>query len=142
MDNIKAGGDGFTDTNKLQGAFPGYQFPDSPTIDNTYVTGSSFGIKALGYGRFSLAANISGSLTASVSVKYNVTSTPPKILLVDKISNGQVVSASASGTGDQTGAWQTLTVNTLSSSPIDVVLVNADIDDASYVHFSNFDLNG
>jgi len=142
MSNIKAGGDGFTDTNKLQGAFPGYQFPDSPTIDNTYVTGSNFGIKALGYGGFALAANISGSLTASVSVKYNVTSDPPKLILVDKISNGQVVSASASGTGDQTGTWQTLTVNTLSSSPIDVVLVNADTDDASYVHFSNFDLNG
>ena len=142
MNNIKAGGDGFTDANKLQGAFPGYQFPDSPTIDNTYVTGSDFGIKVEGYGGFALAANISGSLTASVSVKYNVTSTPPKILLVDKISDGQIVSASASGTGDQTGAWQTLTVNTLSSSPLDVVLVNADTDDASYVHFSNFDLNG
>ena len=142
MGNIKAGGEGFTDTNKFQGAFPGYQFPDSPTINNTYITGSDFGIKIEGYGGFSLAANISGSLTASVSVKYNVTSDPPKILLVDKISNGQVVSASASGTGDQTGAWQTLTVNTLSSSPIDVVLVNADTDDDSYVHFSNFDLNG
>jgi len=142
MGNIKAGGDGFTDTNKLQGAFPGYQFPDSPTIDNTYVTGSNFGIKALGYGGFALAANISGSLTASVSVKYNVTSTPPKLILVDKLVNGQVVSASASGTGDQTGTWQTLTVNTTAANPIDVVLVNADTDDASYVHFSNFDLNG
>jgi hypothetical protein len=142
MGNIKASGDGFTDTNKLQGAFPGYQFPDSPTIDNTYVTGSIFGIKALGYGGFALAANVSGSLTASVSVKYNVTSDPPKILLVDKLVGGQVVSASASGTGDQTGAWQTLTVNTNTANPIDVVLVNVDTDAASYVHFSNFDLNG
>ena len=142
MGNIKAGGEGFTDTNKFQGAFPGYQFPDSPVIDNTYVTGSNFGIKALGYGGFALAANISGSLTASVSVKYNVTSDPPKLILVDKLVNGQIVSASASGTGDQTGAWQTLTVNTTAANPIDVVLVNADTDDASYVHFSNFDLNG
>ena len=142
MGNIKARGDGFTDTNKFQGAFPGYQFPDSPVIDNTYVTGSNFGIKALGYGGFALAANISGSLTASVSVKYNVTSDPPKLILVDKLVNGQIVSASASGTGDQTGAWQTLTVNTTAANPIDVVLVNVDTDDASYVHFSNFDLNG
>ena len=142
MGNIKAGGEGFTDTNKFQGAFPGYQFPDSPVIDNTYVTGSNFGIKALGYGGFALAANISGSLTASVSVKYNVTSDPPKLILVDKLVNGQIVSASASGTGDQTGTWQTLTVNTTAANPIDVVLVNVDTDDASYVHFSNFDLNG
>jgi len=142
MGNIKAGGEGFTDTNKFQGAFPGYQFPDSPVIDNTYVTGSNFGIKALGYGGFALAANISGSLTASVSVKYNVTSDPPKLILVDKLVNGQIVSASASGTGDQTGTWQTLTVNTTVANPIDVVLVNVDTDDASYVHFSNFDLNG
>ena len=142
MGNIKAGGDGFTDTNKFQGAFPGYQFPDSPTINNTYVTGSDFGIKIEGYGGFSLAANISGSLTASVSVKYNVTSTPPKLILVDKLVDGLVVSSSASGTGDQTGTWQTLTVNTTVANPIDVVLVNADTDNASYVHFSNFDLNG
>ena len=142
MGNIKAGGEGFTDTNKFQGAFPGYQFPDSPVIDNTYVTGSNFGIKVLDYGGFALAANISGSLTASVSVKYNVTSDPPKLILVDKLVNGQIVSASASGTGDQTGAWQTLTVNTTAANPIDVVLVNVDTDDASYVHFSNFDLNG
>lgn len=140
MDNLR-NGKGFTDTNKLQGAFPGYQFPDSFIIDNTYVTGSDFGIKVDDYGGFALAANVSGSITASVSVKYNA-GTPPKILLVDKLTNGQVVSASASGTGDQTGAWQTLTVTTDVANPIDVVLLQADNDPTSYAHFSNFDLNG
>jgi len=136
---------GFTEYSRLQGAFPGHQYPDGIEISKTFATGSVFSIKVQDYGGFALAANVTGSITASVSVKY-VADTPPKILLVDKLTNGKVVSASASGTGNQTGSWQTLTVQTTTANPIDVVLLNADqplgynpyTASNSTVYFSNF----
>lgn len=140
---------GFTQYSRLEGAFPGHQYPDTPELSKTFITGSNYAIKLEDYGGFALAANISGSITASVSVKY-IAGTPPKLLLVDKLTSGKVVSASASGTGNQTGSWQTLTVSTKTPNPIDVVLLNA-AEPTGYnpyqgsnstVYFSNFIING
>jgi hypothetical protein len=136
---------GFTEYSRLQGAFPGHQYPDGVEISKTFATGSTFSIKVQDYGGFTLAANVTGSITASVSVKY-IADTPPKILLVDRFTNGKVVSSSASGTGNQTGSWQTLTVRTKTANPINVVLLNADdptgynpyVPSNSTVYFSNF----
>jgi hypothetical protein len=140
---------GFTEYSRLQGAFPGHLYPDSQEMSKTYVTGSNYAIKIQDYGAFSLAANISGSITASISVRY-VAGTPPKLILIDKLTNGKIVSASASGTGNQTGSWQTLTVSTKTSNPMNVVLLNAAAPTGynpyqgsnSTVYFSNFIING
>jgi hypothetical protein len=104
-----------------------YFLNNTQSIDISNVSGSEFSIRIDGYGgmNFDMPVSASQSFTASVGVKYNVTSVPPQLIISasypDEIdSDFTPISVQASGTGDQTGAWQTITVN--GSSTIDTLL--------------------
>ena len=140
-------------TNPSNWMTPGpYYTNDSQSLDFTNVSGSEFSVRLDGYSgiNFDLPISSSQAFTASVAVKYNVTSTPPKLIVSESFDviidqNFTPIEVSATGTGDQTGAWQTLTLT--GSSDIDTILniqlLQADghPTGSSYAIFSNLQVN-
>jgi hypothetical protein len=97
------------------------------SIDTTNVSGSDFSLRLDGYGGMSydLPVSASQSFTASVAVKYNVSSVPPSMIISASLPSlidfeFTPLSAQATGTGAQTGSWQILTIT--GSSAIDNIL--------------------
>jgi hypothetical protein len=140
-------------TNPSNWMSPGpYYTNNSQSLDFTNVSGSEFSVRLDGYSgiNFDLPISSSQAFTASVAVKYNVTSTPPKLIVSESFDviidqNFTPIEVSATGTGDQTGAWQTLTLT--GSSDIDTILniqlLQADghPTGSSYAIFSNLQVN-
>lgn len=117
-------------------ANPGPHFiNNTQSLDYTNTSGSEFSIRIDGFGsmNFNMPVSASQPFTASVGVKYNVGSVPPQLIvsssypqLIDP--DFTALSDQASGTGDQTGAWQTLNVSGTSSidTSLNVILLQGD----------------
>lgn len=117
-------------------ANPGpYFINNTQSLDYTNTSGSEFSIRVDGFGsmNFNMPVSASQPFTASVGVKYNVGSVPPQLIvsssypqLIDP--DFTALSDQASGTGDQTGAWQTLSVSGTSSidTSLNIILLQGD----------------
>lgn len=140
-------------TNPSNWMSPGpYYTNSSQSLDFINVSGSEFSVRLDGYSgiNFDLPVSASQPFTASVAVKYNVTSTPPRLMVSESFdtlinSTFTPIGISATGTGDQTGTWQTLILT--GSSNIDTILsiqlLQADghPTGSSYAIFSNLQVN-
>ncbi len=114
---------GYNDHERARGGFPGYAFPNVIDLEfgASFISGSDHAIKITDYGAFTIGTVANSSITASVGVKYNA-GTPPELRIVNKDTGEALVSQAASGTGDQTSAYQHLSVQTTSSGNSDIVL--------------------
>jgi len=139
--------------NPSQWINPGpYYINSTQSIDISNVSGSEFSIRIDGYGgmNFDLPVSASQPFTASVAVKYNVSSVPPIMMISSSLYNAIEVeftplSAQATGTGDQTGAWQTLTITGSSAinNILNLKLLQGDGNPtgSSFAIFSNLQVN-
>lgn len=114
---------GYNDQERVRGGFPGYAFPNVIDLEfgASFISSSDHAIKITDYGAFTMGTVANSSITASVGVKYNA-GTPPELRIVNKDTGEPLVSQAASGTGDQTSAYQHLSVQTTSSGNSDIVL--------------------
>jgi hypothetical protein len=139
--------------NPSQWINPGpYYINSSQSIDVSNTSGSEFSIRIDGYGgmNFDLPVSASQPFTASVAVKYNVSSVPPIMMISSSLYSAIEVeftplSAQATGTGDQTGAWQTLTItgSSTANNILNLKLLQGDGNPtgSSFAIFSNLQVN-
>ena len=124
----------------------------SSSLNQSTTSGSNPSIQIGGFGTkiFDLPVSSSTNFTASVAVKYNSGEAPRLELTGSGVGFGfsskitgssfsiTPQSVSATGTGDQTGAFQTLKVSSSvnMNDRVQIKLVQPDDDDASYAIFA------
>ena len=125
-----------------------YTFTSS-SLNFSTISGSNPSIEIGGFGSkiFDIPVSASTSITASVAVKYN-SGTVPRLEIktsgagfgLGGISSGSITEQviSATGTGDQTSAYQTLTAKSTVNinDKIQLKLVQPDDDNSSFAIFS------
>lgn len=114
---------GYLDYERVKGGYPGPYFNGKHNLEfgSSFISSSDHAIKLTDYGSYNIGSYAHNSITASVGVKYNA-GTPPEIRIVNQSTGHPLVSQAASGTGDQTGAYQHLSVQTTASGHVDIVL--------------------
>jgi hypothetical protein len=114
---------GYTDYERIKGGFPGPYYPNTHELEYgaSFISSSDHAIKLTDYGAFNIGSYAHNSITASVGVKYNA-GTAPEIRIIDPKTGHPLVSQAASGTGDQTGAYQHLSVQVTASGHVDISL--------------------
>ena len=114
---------GYTDYERIKGGFPGPYYPNTHELEfgASFISSSDHAIKLTDYGAFNIGSYAHNSITASVGVKYNA-GTAPEIRIIDSKTGHPLVSQAASGTGDQTGAYQHLSVQVTASGHVDISL--------------------
>lgn len=114
---------GYLDYERTKGGYPGPYFNGRHNLEfgSSFISSSDHAIKLTDYGSYNIGSYAHNSITASVGVKYNA-GTPPEIRIVNQNTGHPLVSQAASGTGDQTSAYQHLSVQTTASGHVDIVL--------------------
>jgi len=126
---------GYTDYDRTKGGFPGPYYPNEHELEfgASFISSSDHAIKLTDYGSFNIGSYAHRSITASVGVKYNA-GTAPEIRIVNTDTGHPLVTQAASGTGDQTSAYQHLSVQTTASGHVDIVLANPHLPQGTEPH--------
>tara|TARA_R110002153_G_scaffold25168_4_gene80074 strand:- start:3215 stop:4915 length:1701 start_codon:yes stop_codon:yes gene_type:complete len=126
---------GYTDYDRTKGGFPGPYYPNEHELEfgASYISGSDHAIKLTDYGSFNIGSYAHNSITASVGVKYNA-GTAPEIRIVNIDTGHPIVTQAASGTGDQTSAYQHLSIQTTASGHVNIVLASPHLPQGTAPH--------
>lgn len=126
---------GYTDYDRTKSGFPGPYYPNEHELEfgSSFISSSDHAIKLTDYGSFNIGSYAHRSITASVGVKYNA-GTAPEIRIVNTDTGHPLVTQAASGTGDQTGAYQHLLVQTTASGHVDIVLASPHLPQGTEPH--------
>ena len=126
---------GFDDYDRTKGGFPGPYYPNEHELEfgASFISSSDHAIKLTDYGSFNIGSYAHRSITASVGVKYNA-GTAPEIRIVNIDTGHPLATQAASGTGDQTSAYQHLSVQTTASGHVDIVLANPHLPQGTEPH--------
>jgi len=126
---------GFNDYDRTKGGFPGPYYPNEHELEfgASFISSSDHAIKLTDYGSFNIGSYAHRSITASVGVKYNA-GTAPEIRIVNIDTGHPLATQAASGTGDQTSAYQHLSVQTTASGHVDIVLANPHLPQGTEPH--------